>query len=90
MGHFFVSFNIVLLIPLVLFFSTHNVGPHNDLDWVLPSPLSVSASMTLAIHPDSLDTANDLYCLYLYKSSKGFKHFDPSMYTPDQLSERSM
>lgn len=90
MGHFFVSFNIVLPIPLVLFFSTHNVASHNDLDQVLPSPLSVSASMTLAIHPDSLDIANGLYCLYLYKSSKGFKHFDPSVYTPDRLSEPSM
>lgn len=85
MGHFFVSLNIVLPIPLVLFFSTHNVGSHNDL---LPSPLSVSASMTLAIHPDSLDTANNLDCLYFYKSSKGFKHFDPSMHT--RLSELSM
>lgn len=29
--------------------------------YTLPSPLSVSVSMTLAIHPDSLDDIADLY-----------------------------
>lgn len=45
----FVSFNIVLPGPLVLFFSTHNVGSQNDLDLV---------------HLDSWDILNFLYASF--------------------------